>query len=238
MKKKIIGLVLGMLICVGFCSCGSKKATKGLEFTLEDGTYIVTGYTGEDVNVVIPDTHNDIPVTVIAEDCFEESEIQTIDIGKNIEIIEDGAFAYSTVLKEIHIPKSVKIIGDQDHEGGTGVFRGCINLKMATFEKNSELERMGASTFDRCENLSKIEIPESVTYIGRHAFAYCVSIESIDISENVSYVGSGAFMDFTNEQTINVFGSTEGWENRTYSNFGVTLEFRWDASCEAIINYK
>lgn len=179
--KKIRIIVALLAFAVLLCACGNSggKATEGLEYTAKNGTYYVTGYHGEDVDVVIPDTYNDIPVTVIEEEAFAESNIQTIKVGGNVEIIERGAFYHASLLRKVELPASLRELGAI---GVTdGVFAGCVSLEEVTFEKGSNLERIGDFAFYNCEHLQKIEIPDGVTYIGSAAFFGCASLKELTI---------------------------------------------------------
>lgn len=190
MKKKAVISIL-LLMGIFLCACGSEeKATEGLEFTSKGGSYHVTGYHGEAVNIVIPDTYNDVPVTVIAEDAFAESDIQTIKVGGNVEMIEGGAFYHASLLREVELPASLRDLGATAVTHG--VFAGCVSLEKVTFEKGSNLEKIGDFAFYHCENLREIEIPNSVTYIGSASFFSCSSLMELTIPEN-AFVGIRAF---------------------------------------------
>ena len=70
-----------MLLCA--CS-GENKATEGLEFTFRNGSDYITGYHGTEVDVVIPDTYNDVPVTEIVESAFFHcSSLAVVKIPKD-----------------------------------------------------------------------------------------------------------------------------------------------------------
>ena len=49
--------------------------TEGLQYTLTEGKQTVSGYTGTDTEVVIPDTWKDAPVTQIANEAFQNKRI-------------------------------------------------------------------------------------------------------------------------------------------------------------------
>lgn len=56
-----------------------------------------------------------------------------------------------------------------------------------------ELEPFGDASFSNCEELSTVEISNSVTSIGSNAFAGNSKLSSIIIPKNVAEIGSGAF---------------------------------------------
>lgn len=54
---------------------------------------------------------------------------------------------------------------------------------------------IGNNAFKRCEFLTNINIPNSVTNIGYEAFDCCVSLTSINIPDSVTNIGNKAFKD-------------------------------------------
>lgn len=52
---------------------------------------------------------------------------------------------------------------------------------------------IGNRTFERCDSLTSINIPDGVTNIGDFAFAYCISLTNIDIPNNATNIGDSAF---------------------------------------------
>ena len=63
---------------------------------------------------------------------------------------------------------------------------------------------IGDSAFNRCYNLTSIEIPDSVTSIGNKAFFYCTSLESIKIPDSVTSIGDSAFFYCTSLTSIEI----------------------------------
>ena len=238
--KGIVLCILSLILCIGLNGCGrnSKKGTEGLEYEAVSGSYIVTGYHGSEVHVVIPDTYNDVPVTEIGEYAFECSEIQSVTIGKNVTYIGPGAFASSTLLKEVYIPASVEEISGGDYGG----FAYCISLEKVTIEKGSVLSRIGHKAFEECESLKEINLPDGLKRIEEDAFSYCVSLERLTIPATVEYIGKTAFYEFTEAQEIIIEGTTEGWQQEVELQYDVNgkivsvyPERAWDFECNAKI---
>jgi len=243
MKKNVLVTLCLLVLLLTGCS-SANRPTEGLEFIAENGTYVVSSYSGEEINVVIPDTYNDMPVTIIGEDCFANTDIQSVRIGNNIEEIRPGAFYNATMLKEIEIPNSVKVIGIEDDDATLtntnkyGAFQNCINLTNVSFGAQSSLERVGYATFAGCNKLEKIVLPDTTKYIATYAFDSCTSLKNVDIPSYVSYMGLNVFSGFTAEQTINILGSTDEWLYTSPIEYqGVTINRTWHNNCDAKINY-
>ena len=148
--------------------------TKELEYTLNDeGTgYIVTGigdyaWSYDAVNIVIPDTYEGLPVVAIGDQAFYKDR------------------AYQRV-KSVVIPASVTTIGED-------AFLFCRILESVVFAENSQLISIGVFAFDQCSNLTSIDLPDGVQYIGDAAFRGCNLLKTIDLGTSLEYLGEGAF---------------------------------------------
>ena len=62
---------------------------------------------------------------------------------------------------------------------------------------------IGDYAFRYHDNLTSINIPDSVTTIGNHAFSSCANLTSIDIPNTVTTIGDSAFR-FCDKLTLTV----------------------------------
>lgn len=159
--KKIITLILSIsiisILCLSLCSCGQKASpVEDFEYEFNDGTVTITGYTGTDLEIVIPDTIEERPVTVIGEKAFQEYDMTSIIIPNTLTLIEERAFDDCKQLEKIDIPDSVTEISYY-------AFCGCENLKEVNL--GSGLKRIGQSAFMSCDLLKSIHIPQNVAYM-------------------------------------------------------------------------
>jgi len=72
--------------------------------------YMVMGYAGDATSVVIPDSYNGFPVSLIWT-MSENTEIEYVTIPSSVKEILPSAFKGCSGIKEIHIPSSVTVIG-------------------------------------------------------------------------------------------------------------------------------
>lgn len=127
-------------------------------------------------------------VTEIGDYAFRCRELESLDLGKGLQSIGNHAFDVGSV-DDVTIPASVNHIGEY-------AFSSAIS-KTLTFKGGVEsiskyaFEYCGAETitlpygtksidqhaFYSCRNLTTIELPSSVTYIGGGCFSYCQKLE-------------------------------------------------------------
>ena len=193
------------------CSeCDYNYYTEGLEFTLSDEYYAITGYHGDDTNIVIPSVYNDKPVTTIGIYAFSDcSSLESVTIGNNVTSIGTFAFASCSSLTSITIPDSVTSIGE-------GAFASCSSLKSITIGNN--VTSIGVCAFASCSSLTNIVIPESVTSIGGWAFSDCSSLTNIFIPESVTSIGEGAFWDCSSVTSIMVDENNNNYDSKNNCN--------------------
>lgn len=74
----------------------ANTGSKGIVFEVaeKEGKSLlkITDYTGSDLNVVIPDTINGVPITSIEESAFADKNLTGIVVGKNVTEIKTKAF--------------------------------------------------------------------------------------------------------------------------------------------------
>ncbi len=85
---------------------------------------------------------------------------------------------------------------------GERSFEGCENL--TSIEIPNSVTSIGNNAFSGCSNLTSIVIPNSVTNIGDSAFSGCRSLTSIIIPNSVTSIGYWAFLNCTNLASIEI----------------------------------
>ena len=194
----------------GICiECGGNQPSEGLVYELfEDYCTVVSVGDCTDVNIVIPATYENKPVTKISNSAFAGCDfiesielpdtiveispyafygcysLTTVTIGNSVTSIGDCSFSWCSSLTSIVLPNSVISIGNF-------VFSYCSLLTSLVLP--SSVTSIGNSVFSDCSSLTSIEIPNSVTSIGELAFYNCSLLSSVTIGNSVTSIGSSAF---------------------------------------------
>lgn len=214
----ILSISLILTLCFSLCACGQKiSPVEDFEYEFNDGTVTITGYRGTDLEIVIPDTIEERPVTVIGEKAFSEYDMTSIVIPDGVTTIERNAFSQCSMLEKISFPDSLK---DIYHYMGTGI-RGIglddtkwydnqsegilyINNILVGYKGNADnmpteltikdgTKCIADSALMNLDNLTAVKIPNSVTYIGSEAFFRCPNLKSVTIPESVEVIENYAF---------------------------------------------
>ena len=157
MKKAcsiFIGCVMVLLI---LCSCNQAHTSSPVEdFTYEfrDGEAYITGYTGTDLEIIIPDMIDERPVTHIGEEAFSDYDITKIVLPDTIICIENGAFRACHHLKDV-------ILSENLEEIDYCAFYACTSLETIVIPDSVE-ELSIQGTFGKCENLQEVTMSESL----------------------------------------------------------------------------
>ena len=149
----------------------------------------ITGYTGSDLEVVIPSEINGLKVTsvsieynslitnvVFPENSFSYisfmncSSLTSIIVPEGITETYYMEFVSCSSLETVVLPESFIIIGE-------GTFAACSKLSNIVFGNN--LETIVSNAFRYCESLQELILPVSLKTIGENAFADCNSLNTI-----------------------------------------------------------
>ena len=151
MKKLAMLLAFVLLFSATATGCQSLKASKGLEFDLnEDGSCYFVKSIGScrDAEIIIPRKYK----------------------NKLVESIGAGAFSGFKRLTSVTIPDGITSIG-------ASAFNGCESLTSITIPNS--VTSIGTHAFMGCTNLASVTIPDGVTSIGPGAFDGCTNLKDV-----------------------------------------------------------
>lgn len=105
---------------------------------IEDNNAEITGYSGFETNLIIPNEIDGYTVTKIGAGAFKSNLIESLFIPKSITSIETDRYGFSP-------------------------FYNCKSLKKVVFEKGTI--GIPGCMFDGCYSIEEVEIPDTVTWL-------------------------------------------------------------------------
>lgn len=139
-------------------------------FVIEDG--VLTGYNGNEKDVVIPEGVSEIGFMAFGR-C---TSLTSVIIPKSVRTIRKNAFERCALLESVVIPEGVTAIDNW-------AFVDCASLKAVTIP--GSVRHVGYGAFERCSSITSADISDGVSIIGGRAFAGCTSLESVSIPASV-----------------------------------------------------
>lgn len=131
-------------------------------------------------------------ITILGDYAFQNTGIREIDLtkgdsenlGSKLEI-GIGTFSGCKKLEKVKLSERLAFIPDQ-------LFNGCIALKEVKFAKG--LRGIGEEAFKNCSLISEMmDIPETVTEIGRACFEGCANLTKFKMPTFLKYMGKAVF---------------------------------------------
>lgn len=162
-----------------------------------DSNGVLTGYTGDPNDLVIPETVNGVTVKGIADELFRVTDyteygFKTVQLPDTLESIGAQAFAGNILLESIVIPASVTNIGES-------AFNSCSELSSIVFEEGTAPLTVGVSAFEGT-SATDVTIPARLTELPRYCFADCDGGSGyVKIHKDVTVIGQEAFLNRSNQ---------------------------------------
>ncbi len=145
-------------------------------------------------SIVVPDS-----LTKIGEWAFAGcTSIKTVDLGKGVQVIENSAFVSCSALTKVNYTGTIDdwVMIDFADPYANPIYYAkklYINEKEVTEVVLTSATKISACAFSGYDNLTSIEIPDSVTTIGYEAFFECSGLTNIEIPDSVTTIGEWAF---------------------------------------------
>lgn len=133
------------------------SSTDYLYIKNEDGTIAISGYTGSDSIVTVPDTIDNLKVTAVGDHSFEANwDIEEVILPDGIKYIGESAFMDCGSLKSVNIPAGTETIR-------RAAFASCSSLDNVSVPES--VTKIMEETFSGCGSLKNLTIAgTSVAY--------------------------------------------------------------------------
>ncbi len=129
--------------------------------------------------------------------------IRTLTISDGIEFIEDGAFASCDNLEKVLLPTSLKRIGSLERPVldmvSKGAFYGCAIRKI---DLPGSVTYLGRRSFAECKSLAQIKLSMSITEIKEQTFENCAALSSVVLPVELIRIGENAFKNCSSLEKI------------------------------------
>ena len=198
MKKKILSMALALCLAFGTAAAlpnsvftadtgitASAEQYGNFNYTVSDGKVCITGYTGSEENVTVPDKIAGYPVTSIGKNAFEKCKtIKTIKLPSSLKTLGENAFEWCKNLESIVLPNGLQTIGND-------AFRDCTNLKSLSVPDT--VTAIGYSAFNDCSSLETIKLSNNIKELKSNTFFGCTSLKSVTVPASVEKIADSAF---------------------------------------------
>jgi hypothetical protein len=151
----------------------------------------------------------------------------------------DGGKAYSvsagTAEGTVNIPSHYRPNADSDYLPVTEFKNGGGNITKVNIP--STVTTIGENAFYVCDNLTSVTLHEGLTTIGQYAFYGCTGLTSITLPKGLTIIGEGAFINCTNITSITVPASVTKVHYAAFFNWtpAQTINIQGKASREETI---
>ena len=203
---------------------GNDNTDTEFTYTVSGTNATITGFTGNETELVIPSTIDGYTVTGVGANAFyRRTSLTSVTIPSSVTSIGSYAFDGCTSLTSVTIPSSVTAIGEE-------AFYDCTSLTsvnyLGTIEQWCSISfgdspanplNNGAKLYLSGAIVTDLVIPSTVTEIKNHAFRGCTSLASVEMPSSVTSIGDFAFSGCTSLTSVNYLGTIEQWCNISFS---------------------
>ncbi len=161
----------------------------------------------------------------ISYGAFAYCGLTSFRVPASVSTMAQGAFMGCSNLQSFTFAKNSKLESISAY-----MFDGCSSLRFIIFEKGSALTSIQAHgleglrellmiefgdakltnidnfAFRFCESLTRFDIPEGVTFLGRYAFYCCTRLSEVTVPSSMNFIGRFAFLG---TEELNVYFASE-----------------------------
>ena len=200
------------------------KVSEGLSYVLSDDEthYMVSGIGScMDTDIVIPEEHNGLPVSAVANFAFRAcstiksvvipnsilsigwygfygcENLERVEIGSSVSSIWEHAFTHCQKLISISVNANNSSYKSIDGNLYTKDGKVFIQYALGKTDKNfvvpDTVDTICLRAFSQCAYITSVTIPNSVTTIGDGIFLACENLVSVVLPENITSISYEMF---------------------------------------------
>ena len=191
----------------------------------------ITGYTGNDTELILPDNAAGVAVKRIGEDALSHNEFITkVTLPKNLIEIARGAFEGCSSLTEVIFNSSLESIGDDAFKGSalsslslpdnvSGIGKYCFyGTDISSLKIPANVSTVGKFAFANCKDLAKVEFCPRINQISESMFEGCSSLVRITVPESVKEIGKYAFSSCASLEQVIVMGGNQSVKEGAFAD--------------------
>ena len=137
----------------------------------DDGTYVAMSYEGDEWDVVIPETYQGKPVTILYDNLFAgHPEITSVKIPSTVTDIGGFVFDGCINLKELELPENMATLWQY----------AFVHCGLTRITLPDRIRSIPPFTFKDCRDLTEVRCGKGLKKIYAWAFAGCDRLATID----------------------------------------------------------
>ncbi|NCU26887.1 hypothetical protein EOM86_09240, partial [Candidatus Nomurabacteria bacterium] len=178
-------------------------------YTIIDDQAAISGYTGTNNTIDIPEKIEGKPVTSLDMwDIDQPSEILRFSLPLTVTSIPEGFFSQFNKIRSITVaednPSFSSFNGVLFDKARETLLVYPAGKTPASYRIPNSVISIGALAFSSAHSLTEIIISDHVNYIGKQAFVDCVKLKEMVIPDSVIYIEEEAFTNCKSMRSIDV----------------------------------
>ena len=206
-------LIVMMIVIAGFSNSAVLAEEDG-DFTYEvsDGKAVITGYSGDQNHLYIPDEISGYPVREIASEAIDCSYVTRLEIPSSVRKIQQGAFYNCQSITVLSFPNSTdgsygfdKMVSlekliitngtgesfDYATASATPWYQSCRNIYEVVLD--DRISVIGDYMLEGLLNVSHVTMPSRLRQVGRRSFYNWLSLQNLQLPVSLQIIGKEAF---------------------------------------------
>lgn len=184
------------------------------------------------MDLYIPDTviynGDKYDVVSISKGAFYSTQFFLIDIGDNVETIEEEAFKLCQYTYILNLGEKVRNIENS-------AFEGCKCLGNLYAGRN--IKKIGNNAFKDCESLCVVDIDGELSQLGKRAFKGCEKLKDVKLGLIAGTIEKETFQDCNSLKKIVLEGRLTAIKERAFKNCYMLSEINFDYGLKFINAY-